>query len=92
MLRGPEIRRAFLHHRFANGSHYAWTYRADGSIDGISLGKPLRGRWRIVGNLLCQTLDSPEACSTVERDGSQVRLRREGLAVEVRGALEIDRR
>lgn len=77
-LTGVQIRAAFIGHLLSDGAHFRWTYRPDGSIHGVSLGRPVSAHWRIEADRLCDDIDGPENCSKVARQGRSVTLTRDG--------------
>lgn len=87
-LKGGAIRAAFTGHRLGDGSHFRWRYRADGTIEGKSLGKTIEGRWRVQGDQLCETFDEPETCFYVALQGDSVTLSRDGTSVSISGSLD----
>jgi len=71
----------FVDHEFADGVHYAFQFRGDGTFTGFNMGKEMRGTWRSAGNEFCWTQRKStgvEECFEVERRGDQIRFVRDG--------------
>jgi hypothetical protein len=67
----------------ADGVHYAYQFRADGTFTGFSMGKAISGTWRSSATEFCWTRKKSgeqEECFEVERRGDDVRLLRDGYA------------
>ena len=79
-VRGADLRGMFVDHEFADGVHYAFQFRGDGTFTGFDMGKEIRGTWRSAGNEFCWTQRKSipaEECFGVERRGSQIRFLRD---------------
>jgi hypothetical protein len=61
-LSSPEIRRAFVGKIFTDESHFSNRYRADRTIEGVSMGAKASGTWRIAKDELCVTNRFGELC------------------------------
>lgn len=75
------IRALFSGKEFTDGAHFSYRFAPDRSFAGTELGKDVRGRWRIEGRRMCWRWTSPpgeEECYDVERDGSEIRLLKNG--------------
>ena len=80
-VRGPDLRDMFIDHELADGAHYAYQFRGDGTFTGFNTGKEIRGMWRVAGTEFCwtQRKSAPvEECFEVERRGNRMRLLRDG--------------
>jgi hypothetical protein len=73
-LTGAQIRRAFIGHTFSDGTHFATRYHADGTIDGMSMGKRVANRWAVADDELCITNSFGELCYVVWKKGADVQL------------------
>ena len=73
-LAGPAIREAFVGRTFTDGTHFSTRYHADGTIDGMNMGKKIASRWAIVDDELCVTNRFGEFCYAVWKKGSDVQL------------------
>ncbi len=83
-VRGADLHALFVDHELADGVHYAYQFRSDGTFTGFSMGKAIRGTWRIAGDEFCWTQArraSAEECFDVERSGTSVRLLRDRYEV-----------
>ena len=68
-------------HELADGAHYAYQFRGNGTFTGFNMGKEIRGTWRLAENEFCWTQRKSmavEECFEVERRGNEVRLLRGG--------------
>ena len=80
-VRGAEVRGIFINHELADGVHYAYQFRGDGTFTGFNMGREIRGTWRLAGNEFCwmqSKFTGVEECFDVERRGNQVRFLRDG--------------
>jgi hypothetical protein len=73
-LTGPQIRAAFVGKTFTDDTHFSFRYKPDGSVQGMSMGKKVTDKWRLVNDELCVTDKLGETCYAVWRKGSAVRL------------------
>jgi hypothetical protein len=73
-LSGAEIRKTFIGKTFSDQVHFTERYRADGTIEGVSIGAKSSGTWRIVKDELCITNHFGEFCYAVWKKGSEARL------------------
>ncbi len=83
-VRGADLHALFVDHELADGVHYAYQFRSDGTFTGFSMGKAMRGTWRIAGDEFCWTQArraAAEECFDVERSGTSVRLLRDRYEV-----------
>jgi hypothetical protein len=81
-VRGADLRMLFVDHELADGVHYAYQFRGDGTFKGFSMGKAISGTWRTEGNEFCWTQKrrgAVEECFEVERSEGSVRLTRDGV-------------
>ena len=80
-VRGTELVGMFIDHELADGVHYAYQFRGDGTFTGLAMGKEIHGTWRLVGNEFCwmqRKFTAVEECFEVERRGNQIRFLRDG--------------
>ena len=80
-VRGADLHALFVDHELADGVHYAYQFRRDGTFTGFSMGKAIRGTWRIADDEFCWTQArraAEEECFDVERSGTSIRLLRDG--------------
>ena len=64
-LSTSQIRQAFSGKTFSDDTHFSNRYRADGSIEGVSMGKKVSNKWKIVKETLCITDKFGELCYVV---------------------------
>ena len=79
-VRGAGLRDMFIDHELADGVHYAYQFRGDGTFTGFNMGKEIHGTWRLAGSEFCWTQRKSipaEECFEVERRGSQIRFLRD---------------
>lgn len=87
-LASRQIEQAFKGHEFADGVHWAYVFRANGSLDAASLGRRSAGRWRVQDNSLCLTRPpDEERCYEVWVSGTRVQLREPGFDITEDGFL-----
>jgi len=80
-VRAVDLHALFVDHELADGIHYAYQLRGDGTFTGFSMGKAARGTWRIADGEFCWTQKrraAEEECFEVQRSGDSVRLLRHG--------------
>jgi hypothetical protein len=80
---GADLRATFVDHELADGVHYAYQFRGDGTFTGLAMGKEIHGTWRLVGNEFCwmqRKFTAVEECFDVERRGKEIRFLRDGYA------------
>ena len=71
----------FIDHELADGAHYAYQFRGNGTFTGFNMGKEIHGTWRLAENEFCWTQRKSmavEECFEVERRGNEMRLLRDG--------------
>ena len=71
----------FIDHELADGIHYSYQFRGDGTFTGVSMGKDVRGTWRIFNGEFCWTQKrraAEEECFEVQRGSDSIRLLRDG--------------
>ena len=73
-LNGGQIRQAFVGKKFTDEVHFGYAYKADGSTEGMSMGKKHTGKFVIADNRLCVTDRFGEICYDVWKKGPEVRL------------------
>ena len=80
-VRVAELRGLFVDHELADGVHYAYQFRGNGTFTGFAMGKEIHGTWRLAGNEFCwmqRKFTAVEECFEVERRGDEIRLLRDG--------------
>jgi hypothetical protein len=80
-VRGADLQAVFIDHELADGVHYAYQFRGDGTFTGFNMGREIHGTWHLAGSEFCwtQRKSAPaEECFEVERRGSQIRFLRDG--------------
>jgi hypothetical protein len=81
-IRGKPLQELFAGREYADGVHYAYQFRADGTFSGTEMARDVRGRWRVIGDEICWTWSQPpgaEECYVARRNGSEVSLFRNGV-------------
>lgn len=76
-VKGAAIRRLFAAKEFADGVHFAYQFKADGTFTGTEMTKAVSGTWRVERDQFCWRWLRPteaEECYRVQRDGAHVRL------------------
>ena len=74
---GDALGTLFADKEFADGVHFAYQFRRDGTFTGTEMGKAETGSWRISNNEFCWSWLRPPGPSEfyqVQRDGTHVRL------------------
>ena len=80
-VRRAGLRDMFIDHELADGAHYAYQFRGNGTFTGFNMGKEIRGTWRLAEKEFCWTQRKSmavEECFEVERRGNEMRLLRDG--------------
>ena len=80
-VRASSLHLLFADHEFADGVHFAYRFRADGTFSGTEMAKDVRGKWRVSGREVCWTWIRPpgaEECYVVRKNGAEVSLLRNG--------------
>src|SRR5437899_2883532 len=54
-VRGAGLRDMFIDHELADGAHYAYQFRGNGTFTGFNIGKEIHGTWRLAENEFCWT-------------------------------------
>ncbi len=83
-LRGEALTHAFANQDFGDGVHFAYQFQENGELQGMNMGKPAQGHWRVAGNQLCwrwAKSKDPEECYEVRQHGSAIRLFLDGQEV-----------
>jgi len=81
-VQGEALREMFAEHEFADGVHFAYQFRADGSFSGTEMAKDVRGTWRLSGREICWTWTRPrgaEECYVAHKRGAEISLFRNGF-------------
>ncbi|GAC1335366.1 MAG: hypothetical protein NVSMB26_19790 [Beijerinckiaceae bacterium] len=86
-LTGPQIRAVFVGKVFSDDTHFSNRYKADGTIDGVSMGKKISNKWKIVKDTLCITDSMDELCYAVWLKGKDAQLVYENTDVILTGSV-----
>jgi hypothetical protein len=79
-LTGPQIRDRFVGMELGDDIHWRASFRRDGTLLSLSMGKERSGTWRIENNQLCIDLGKDSGgCYDIWLAGSNVEYRRDGL-------------
>ena len=79
-LTGPQIRDRFVGMELGDDVHWRDSFRRDGTLLSLSMGKERSGTWRIENNQLCIDLGKDSGgCYDVWLAGTNVEFRRDGL-------------
>ena len=76
-VKGAALRDLFKDKEFADGVHFAYQFRADGTFTGTEMAKTMSGSWRVRRNEFCWSWlqpPGPHECYDVQQDGAHVRL------------------
>ena len=76
-VKGSALHALFSDKEFADGVHFAYQLRRDGTFTGTEMGKTVSGTWRVAGDRLCwrwQRPPGPRECYDVQQDGANIRL------------------
>lgn len=76
-VRGAALTAMFSNKEFADGVHFAYQFRADGSFTGTEMSKDVSGSWRVRKDAFCWKWvrpTGPDECYEVQQDGTHVRL------------------
>lgn len=88
-LNGIQIRQAFAGKKFSDDVHFTYEYRANGAVQGMSMGKKVASTWKVAKDQLCVTDRSfGETCYFVWKKGAAVRLVVEGSSISLDGFLK----
>ena len=88
-LNGAQIRQAFVGKKFSDGVHFTNEYRANGTVEGMHMGKKVTSTWKVAKDQLCVTEHSfGETCYQVWKKGAAVKLSVEGSSFSTDGFLK----
>lgn len=76
-VKGAALRRLFSGKEFADGVHFAYQFKANGTFSGTEMSKSVSGTWRVEGADFCWKWIRPtgmQECYRVQQDGAHVRL------------------
>ena|SRR5690348_2813264 len=71
------LRELFAGKEFADGVHFAYQFKAEGTFSGTEMAKDVSGSWRVRGDEFCWRWErppGPHECYEVQQDGAHVRL------------------
>jgi len=87
-LTGSQIRSAFVGKLFSDDTHFSNRFKADGTIEGVSMGKKVANKWKVDKNTLCIKESMHELCYAVWIKGRDVQLVYEGTDVILSGSIK----
>ena len=87
-LSGAQIRAAFAGKTFSDDTHFSNRYRADGTIEGVSMGKKISNKWKVVNDTLCVTDKFGELCYFAWMKGKDVKLVHETSDLVLEGSVK----
>ena len=76
-VKGAAMKALFSRNEFADGVHFAYQFRADGTFTGTEMSKEVSGAWRVRKDEFCWKWlkpPDPEECYQVQQDGKRVRM------------------
>jgi len=74
---GAALQALFKDKEFADGAHFAYQFKANGTFTGTEMAKDVSGSWRVRGDEFCWHWlhpRGPRECYAVEQEGEHVRL------------------
>src|SRR5947209_16312792 len=87
-LSGSQIRAAFTGKTFSDDTHFSNRYRADGTIEGVSMGKKISNKWKVAKDTLCITDKFGELCYFVWMKGKDAKLVHESSDLILEGSIK----
>lgn len=87
-LNAAQIRQAFIGKTFSDDTHFSNRYKADGTIDGMSMGKKINNKWKLAKDALCIKDNIDELCYAVWAKGKEVQLIHENSDMVLSGSLK----
>lgn len=87
-LTGTQIRTAFLGKLFSDDMHFSNRFKADGTIEGVSMGKKVANKWKVDNDRLCIKESIDELCYVVWVKGQDVQLVYEDTDVILSGSIK----
>jgi hypothetical protein len=87
-LSSGQIRAAFAGKTFSDDTHFSNRYRADGTIEGVSMGKKINNKWKVVKDTLCITDKFGELCYFVWIKGKDAKLVHESSDLVLEGSIK----
>jgi hypothetical protein len=76
-IKGAALHDLFKDKEYADGVHFAYQFKADGTFTGTEMMKTVSGSWHVRQDRLCwawQQPPGPQECYDVQQDGMHVRL------------------
>ena len=76
-VKGAALGELFRDKEFADGVHFAYQFKADGTFSGTEMAKAVSGSWRVRQNQFCWAWlrpPGPHECYEVQQEGQHVRL------------------
>ncbi|MDT2020634.1 hypothetical protein [Methylocella sp. CPCC 101449] len=86
-LTGMQIRQAFTGRSFTDDTHFNLRYLPNGHVEGASMGRKVRFKWRVIGNELCLDEGKGDACYTVRKKGQAISLKLQDSDIALDGYL-----
>jgi hypothetical protein len=83
-----QIRAAFVGKVFSDDTHFSNRFKADGTIDGVSMGKKISNKWKLDKDTLCINDSMYELCYAVWIKGRDVQLVYEDKDVILSGSIK----
>ena len=87
-LSGSQIRAAFAGKMFSDDTQFSNRYRAGGTIEGVSMGKRINNKWKVVKDTLCITDKFGELCYFVWIKGKDAKLVHESSDLVLEGSIK----
>jgi hypothetical protein len=87
-LTGSQIRSAFVGKLFSDDTHFSNRFKADGTIEGVSMGKKVANKWKVQKDRLCIKENIDKLCYVVWVKGRDVQLVYEGTDVILSGSIK----
>ena len=76
-VKGASLQTLFKDKEFADGVHFAYQFKADGTFTGTEMSRSVSGSWQVRKNEFCWAWlrpPGPRECYEVQHDGAHVRL------------------
>ena len=86
-LTGSQIRNAFVDRLFSDDTHFSDRFKADGTIEGVSMRKKVANKWKVDKDRLCIKESMHELCYVVWIKGRNVQLVYEDTDVILSGSI-----
>lgn len=76
-VNGTALRELFKDKEFADGVHFAYQFKANGTFTGTEMSKTVSGSWSVIKNEFCWKWvrpPGPQQCYEVQQDGAHIRM------------------